>query len=75
MATPPLDDPSRLQDTLMLFQCHHQPFVYFANVGGDPAAWARRLKDETDFLAALQDGTLPQVAWLKPHRADDQHAG
>jgi phospholipase C len=58
-----------------LFQCHHQPFVYFANVGGDPAARARRLKDETDFLAALQDGTLPQVAWLKPYGADDQHAG
>ena len=58
-----------------LFQCHHQPFNYFANVGGDAAVRPLRLKDETDFLAALWTGTLPQVAWLKPYGADNQHAG
>jgi phospholipase C len=58
-----------------VFQYHHQPFSYFANVGGDPAARERHLKDETDFVAALRDGTLPQVAWVKPYGADNEHPG
>jgi phospholipase C len=58
-----------------LFQCHHQPFNYFANVGGNPTARALRLKDETDFTAALRNGTLPQVAWVKPYGSDNEHFG
>ncbi|HLI27682.1 MAG TPA: alkaline phosphatase family protein [Chloroflexota bacterium] len=58
-----------------LFQYHHQPFNYFANVGGDPAARARHLKDEDDFLTDLREGTLPQVAWVKPYGTDNEHPG
>jgi phospholipase C len=58
-----------------LFQCHHQPFNYFANVGGDPAARPRRMQDESDFRAALRGGGLPQVSWVKPYGAVNEHAG
>jgi phospholipase C len=58
-----------------LFQFHHQPFTYFATVGGDAAARAQHLKDETDFVAALQDGTLPQVSWVKPIGEENEHPG
>ncbi len=58
-----------------LFQYHHQAFNYFANVGGNPAARAQHLKDEGDFLTALQGGTLPQVSWVKPYGADNEHPG
>lgn len=58
-----------------LFQFHHQPFSYFADVGGDPAARALHLKDETDFVAALQNGTLPNVSWVKPIGQDNEHPG
>src|SRR5579884_2519812 len=56
------------------FPYHHQPFNYFANVGGDPTVRPLRLRDESDFLAALWNGTLPQVAWLKPDDTVSQHA-
>ncbi len=58
-----------------LFQYHHQPFDYFADVGGDPAARARHLKDEADFTTALANGTLPHVSWVKPYGADNEHPG
>jgi phospholipase C len=58
-----------------LFQYHHQPFNYFANVGGNSAARAQRLKDEGDFITALQGGTLPQVSWVKPYGTDNEHPG
>ena len=58
-----------------LFQYHHHPFTYFADVGGDPAARALHLQDETDFVAALQKGTLPNVSWVKPIGADNEHPG
>jgi phospholipase C len=58
-----------------LFQYHHQPFNYFANVGGDPDVRARHLKDESDFIAALWTGRLPQVAWIKPYGTYNQHPG
>ncbi len=58
-----------------LFQCHHQPFNYFADVGGDPSARPLHLKDETDFRAALRSGALPPVAWVKPYGSDNQHPG
>jgi phospholipase C len=57
------------------FGYHHQPFNYFANVGGNSQARALRLKDEDDFLAALRSGTLPRVAWLKPDDVVSEHPG
>jgi phospholipase C len=58
-----------------LFAYHHQPFNYFASVGGNAAARALHLKDETDFGAALRDGTLPSVSWIKPMGLDNEHPG
>lgn len=58
-----------------LFQFHHQPFAYFANYADGTAAKATHLKDEQDFLAALQTGKLPAVSWVKPIGADNEHPG
>jgi phospholipase C len=55
------------------FHFHHQPFNYFQDVGGDAAARAAHLKDEKDFLAALQNGSLPAVSWVKPNGGQDEH--
>jgi acid phosphatase len=59
-------------DPNTLFQYHHQPFVYFDGYqeGGPKRA---HLKDETDFLAAAQAGTLPAVSFLKPDGVDNEH--
>ncbi len=57
-----------------LFQFHHQPFNYYANYA--PTAPGRvHLKDETDFIAAAQAGTLPAVSFVKPIGADNEHPG
>ncbi|NBO19655.1 MAG: acid phosphatase [Proteobacteria bacterium] len=47
------------------FQFHHQPFVYFAGFG-EGEKRREHLKDEEDFLDALQDGNLPAVSFYKP---------
>jgi len=58
-----------------LFQFHHQPFAYFAQFGDDTPARAEHLKDEADFLKAIDAGTLPQVVFYKPYGADNEHPG
>ena len=58
-----------------LFQFHHQPFVYFANYADGKQAKADHLKDETDFDAALANGTLPSVSFWKPYGIDNEHPG
>lgn len=58
-----------------LFQYHHQPFNYFAAYAPGTAARAAHLKDETDFLAAAQSGTLPAVSFVKPLGPDNEHPG
>ncbi len=55
------------------FQFNHQPFVFFAAYGDGTAAKREHLKDETEFLAALQDGTLPAVSFVKPIGLDNEH--
>jgi phospholipase C len=57
------------------FQYHHQPFAYFANYADGTAATAAHLKDETDFLAAAQAGTLPAVSFVKPLGPENEHPG
>jgi acid phosphatase len=59
-------------DPTTLFQYHHQPFVYFDGYqeGGPKRG---HLKDETDFLAAAQAGTLPAVSFVKPDGVDNEH--
>ncbi len=58
-----------------LFQFHHQPFIYFANLGDGTAAKAAHLKDEQDFRAALTSGSLPAVSFIKPVGANNEHPG
>jgi phospholipase C len=55
------------------FGFHHQPFVYFANYADGTAAKARHLKDETEFLVAVHEGTLPAVSFVKPVALDTEH--
>jgi acid phosphatase len=57
------------------FQYHHQPFAYFAKYGGDTPGRAEHLKDEGEFLSAIDTDTLPSVAFWKPLGRDDEHPG
>ncbi len=55
------------------FQPHHQPFNYFVRFAPGTADRAKHLKDGEDFLAAIDAGTLPQVAFYKPTGRLTQH--
>jgi acid phosphatase len=59
------------------FQTHHHPFNYYAAF--DPAthdaARAAHLKDYTDLVADIANGTVPAVAWYKPTGNLNQHPG
>lgn len=57
------------------FQFHHQPFAYFAKYADGTQAKADHLKDETDFIAAAQSGSLPAVTFVKPLGANNEHPG
>jgi len=63
---------SRTPGTAM-FQPHHQPFNYYARFAPGTADRAQHLKDESDLLAAIDNGTLPQVAFYKPTGRVNQH--
>ncbi len=56
-------------------EAHHQPFNYFARFAPGSAARNLHLRDGSDFLAAIDAGTLPQVAFYKPGSAVNQHPG
>jgi phospholipase C len=57
-----------------LFQFHHQPFNYFAAYApGQPGR--AHLQDETDFLDAVEAGTLPTVSFVKPYGTENEHPG
>jgi len=55
------------------FQPHHQPFNYYARFAPGTADRARHLKDGAEFLAAIDKGELPQVAFYKPAGRLTQH--
>ncbi len=55
------------------FQPHHQPFNYFARFAPGSADRAAHLKDGDEFIAAIDRGTLPQVAFYKPPGRLTQH--
>ena len=58
-----------------LFQFHHQPFVFFAPYAlGTPGA-KTHLKDEADFIDAIEHGSLPAVSFFKPSGEDNEHPG
>jgi phospholipase C len=57
------------------FEFHHQPFVYFEQFADGTPAKAEHLKDEDDFVASLDNGSLPEVSFIKPVGEYDEHAG
>jgi phospholipase C len=58
-----------------IFVAHHQPFNYFQRFAPGTADRAEHLKDETDFVAAIDAGTLPSVAFFKPAGRYTEHPG
>ena len=56
-----------------IFQPHHQPFNYYARFAPGTPDRAAHLKDEQEFLAAIDQGTLPQVAFFKPAGRYTEH--
>jgi phospholipase C len=57
------------------FQFHHQPFAYFAHYADGTQAKKDHLKDETEFIAAAKNGTLPSVSFVKPVGLNNEHPG
>jgi acid phosphatase len=57
------------------FQFHHQPFNYFTRYAPGTADRAAHLKDEVAFMASAQNGTLPQVSFVKPLGNENEHPG
>lgn len=65
------------------FQAHHQPFNYFRQFAPGTAARARHLRDggtggaesTNRFIADIEAGRLPAVAFYKPQGNLNMHAG
>jgi phospholipase C len=61
------------------FQYHHQPFNYFAAYAPGTKQRAEHLRDGglngTEFIKAIDAGTLPQVTFYKPQGNLNEHAG
>jgi phospholipase C len=56
-----------------IFQPHHQPLNYYARFAPGTADRTAHLRDEKDFLAAIEKGTLPQVSFFKPAGRYTEH--
>jgi phospholipase C len=61
------------------FQYHHQPFNYFASMAPGSPAREKHLKDGglwgSEFIKAVDAGTLPPVTFYKPQGNLNQHPG
>jgi phospholipase C len=57
------------------FQFHHQPFNYFMRYAPGTPDRTAHLKDEVAFIASAQNGTLPQVSFVKPLGNENEHPG
>jgi phospholipase C len=61
------------------FQYHHQPLNYFATMAPGTAARAEHLRDGgldgREFIKAIDQGALPQIAFYKPQGSLNKHAG
>jgi phospholipase C len=58
-----------------LFQFHHQPLAFFADLAPGTPAQKAHLKDYKDLEADIAAGTLPQVVFYKPIGALNLHPG
>jgi acid phosphatase len=67
-------DPKKVE-----FQFHHQPFNYFANYAPGTKAREEHIRDGglngAEFIKAIDEGRLPQVAFYKPQGDLNEHAG
>ena len=63
---------TRVQGTIN-FQPHHHPFNYFVRFAPGTPDRERHLKDGEDFVAEIDAGTLPQVAFYKPEGDLNEH--
>jgi len=65
--------------TTVVFQYHHQPFNYYADMAPGTAARAKHLLDGglngANFIADIDAGKLPPVTFYKPQGSQNQHAG
>jgi phospholipase C len=52
---------------------HHNPFQYMKRVMEAPNGRGK-IQDASEFASALSQGTLPAVAFVKPHWAENAHA-
>jgi acid phosphatase len=57
------------------FITHPQPFNYFARFAPGTRDRAEHLKDESDFVAGIERGALPQVVFYKPQGSLNEHPG
>jgi acid phosphatase len=57
------------------FQAHHHVFNYFERFAPGTADRARHLRDGSEFLRDIDNGTLPQVAFYKPTAMLNEHPG
>lgn len=57
------------------FTFHHQPFAYFTRYAEGTPGRKEHLKDETEFLDAAKNGTLPSVSFIKPIGLENEHPG
>jgi acid phosphatase len=61
------------------FQYHHQPYNYFLNFAPGTRARTEHLRDGglggVSFIAAIDRGTLPEVAFYKPQGNLNEHSG
>lgn len=63
-----------LNDPVGLAYCNICNFEsYASSIMGDPTQRALHIKDATDFFAAVQNGTLPAVSFVKPDVLLDGH--
>ena len=51
---------------------HHNPFQYVKRIMDTPEG-RERIRDASEFPTALRDGTLPAVAFVKPHAPRNAH--
>ena len=58
-----------------LFQYHHQPYAFFAAYAPGTEARKQHLRDEMEFVKAVETGTLPAVSFVKPFGPETQHPG
>ena len=57
------------------YQYHHQPYAYFRRYAEETPDRAAHLRDEADFLAAMDRGQLPAVSFYKPLGRYNEHPG